>query len=307
MKTLVLLCILLPAIAFSQNTGTKTTATQESLKKSAETFVTNWLKNWETKKWDEILIALDENGSNITSVQTSSLTEEVKSLIEYYKKNVASDKIFVKSFSTEILGPSAAIVTARYQETTDRLGKISTLDNLDIILLGMKDGVWKIKNYYPQYNYPVIFSDKIDKEWQKGKLDLNTRFTGAVNQMGSMSYYFLEDYKKNGTSPAQVGKSAGTRFAKFWDQSRGFEGLVAGILSNLQTMSTYIEVLERNGSIAKIKFAHFKQPQKSWDVTDQEILEYYQNIFGEIATHMGGTSSVVNEGEFLVLTLTKKL
>ena len=41
MKKLIFLLILLPVIAFNQNTETKTTTSDANLKKSAETFVAN--------------------------------------------------------------------------------------------------------------------------------------------------------------------------------------------------------------------------------------------------------------------------
>ena len=62
MKKLFFLLIIIPAIAFSQQTTIKATASEENLKKSAETYVTNWLKSWENQKWDEILNSSTENG-----------------------------------------------------------------------------------------------------------------------------------------------------------------------------------------------------------------------------------------------------
>ena len=118
--------------------------------------------------------------------------------------------------------------------------------------------------------------------------------------------YFLEEYKKNGTTPAQLGNQIGSRFAQFWDKSGGFEEYVSGILWNLQTLSTYIEVLESNESMIKIKWNPSIPISNDWDVSKKELLEYFQNAFGEIAKYMGATCSIVDDGKYWILTLNKK-
>jgi hypothetical protein len=227
-------------------------------------------------------------------------------MIENRKKTVTSEKIDVKSISAEVLSPNIALVTANYLQTTDRSGNISFFDNLDVFLLEMKEGSWKIRKYIPHFNYPLIYNENIDKKFQTGRLAPLSRFDGLSSQMNGILLYFFEDYKKNGTTPAQLGKIVGSRFAKTWNQSRGFEGLASGFLWNLQTMSTYIEVLDRNENTAKYKCNPMLTISERWNVTKQEALEYCQNAFGEIADYMGGTCLIVEDGKFWILTFNKK-
>ena len=170
----------------------------------------------------------------------------------------------------------------------------------------MNKSSWKIKDWHSQYFSPVTFNTKIDKKWQKGKIEPFWRFSGAVNQMYSLLMGFMEDYKNKGTSPAQAGKMIGARFAKEWDQSKGFESLASGMMWNFQTMSTDIEVLERNENIIKFKLKAFQVDEKNWNVTQQEFLEFFQNSLNEIASHMGGTCIIVVDGKQWIITLSKK-
>ena len=302
MKKFILLLLLAPVIAFGQQTN----AEQEILKKSAETFITNFYKNWENKNWDGILSSYCTDGKFISSTKTGSLSDELKSAVEYFKSNVTDCKITVNSISTEILGQTSALVTVHYLETDNLQGNIRNWDYFDNYLLNMEKGAWKLKNFYSQYFLPVIFDEKVDKQWQIGKADPAWRFIGASNQMMGIFSYFMEDYKKNGTSPAQIGKIIGARFATYWDHSKGFEGLSSGFMWNLQTLSPYIEVLERNEKTVKFKFESFQADVKTWGITQQELLEYFQNAFGEIATSMGGTCSIVEDGKYYVMTMNKK-
>ena len=106
MKKLIFLLILIPAISFSQ----------ESLKESAETFVTNFFKNWEDQKWDDILKTVSDDGLMIQTTQSRPLPETVKSFTEYFKKNVTDYKVKLYSVSAEMLSQITAFVTARASE-----------------------------------------------------------------------------------------------------------------------------------------------------------------------------------------------
>jgi hypothetical protein len=306
MKKLIFLLIILPAISFSQQTEKKAIPSEENLKKSAETFVTNWLQSWENKKWDEILSSSNENGIYYTSVETNALPEVLKGAVDYYKKSITDSKILINSLSTEVFGQAVAMVTARYLEYTTSSGNVTNLEYLDVFLLEMNKSSWKIKNWHSQYFAPVIFNTEIDKKWQKGKIEPVWRFSGTVNQMYSILVGFMEDYKNKGTTPAQAGKMIGARFAKDWDKSKGFAGLASGMMWNFQTMSTYLEILERNENTIKIKLEPFQVDEKNWNVTQQEFLEFFQNSLNEIASAMGGTCIIIIENKQWIVTLSKK-
>jgi hypothetical protein len=296
MKKLIFLLILLPAVAFSQ----------ESLKKSAENFIISYFKLWEDKKWDVIVNSNSEDGQLIWPNHfVGSLPVSMKSLVERNKSEMTSDKIDVKWISADVMGATSAMVTASYLETTDRSGNVRVTDNLDVYLLELKDGSWKIKKLIPQDNYPLIYNENIDKKFQTGRLGPLPRYDGATGQMGAIMMYELEYFKKNGTNPAELGKLMGSRFAKTWDPSRGFAGLVSGCIWGLQTMSTYIEVLERNESTLKMKFIPFTISE-TWDITEKDMIDMFQNIWNEIANYMGGTCSLVDDGKYWIVTMNKK-
>lgn len=302
MKKLICLFLFLPAFAIGQANPPQAMASQESLKKSAETFVTNFMKYWEDKKYDQVMKSMTEDATFTTAVQTINWPDDIKASMA--SNAIPEFKFDIYSMSSEVFGQSGAIVTIRYIQSTTAQGNTRISDNLDLLVLVMKEGDWKLKSYNPQEFYPVKFSGNIDKKWQTGKSEPINRLMGSMNQMSGIFYYFMEESKKNGISPAQLGKKLGSKFATFWDPSKGFEGLVSGFLWNLQTMSNYIEVLERNGNTAKFKYDPLKQQAKRWNLTDQELLDYYRNAFGEISSYLGGTCSIAEDGNYYVLTLT---
>jgi hypothetical protein len=226
--------------------------------------------------------------------------------IDYLKKNEGSYKVNTYSYSTDVLSKTLAILSVKYIDSTIIKSEITVTDNFDIITLEMVKDAWKFKNYYSTAFMPVIFNANIDKKWQNSKVEPAWRFSGAVNQMNSLLVGFMEDYKKKGTSPAQAGKMIGARFAKEWDQSKGFAGLARGMMWNFQTMTTYLEILERNENMIKVKLEPFQFDEKNWNVTQQEFLEFFQNSLGEIASYMGGTCIIIIDNKQWIITLSKK-
>jgi hypothetical protein len=279
MKKIIFLLIFFPAIVFGQQTAQKASTSDENLKKSAETFVANWFKYWGDKKYDEILKSIDQDANYITLTSTKPLSQNMNEFIDYLKKNEGSYKVNTYSYTTDVLSKTLVVLSVKYIDSTIIKSDITVTDNFDIITLEMVKEAWQFKNYYSTAFMPVVFNANIDKKWQKGKAEPVWRFSGAVNQMFSLLVGFIEDYKKNGTSPSQAGKMMGARFAQFWDQSRGFEGLASGMMWNFQTMTTYVEVLERNENMIKFKFEPFQVDEKKWNVTQQELLEFFQNSF----------------------------
>ena len=129
MKKLIFLLILLPTVAFSQ----------DNLKKSAEDFVASYFKLWEDKKWDDILNSLSEDGQIIWPNHfVESLNVSMKSVVERNKSEMTSDKVDIKWISADVMGPTSAMVTASYLETTDRSGNVRMTDNLDVYLLDIQ-------------------------------------------------------------------------------------------------------------------------------------------------------------------------
>jgi hypothetical protein len=279
----------------------------EELKKSAETFVLNWFKSFEIKKWAEPNNLFIEGAQFYTPTRTTVLNDEFKSMIDFYTNEVLECKVDVISMSTEVLGSDAALVTVRYLEADKLKDVIMHFEYLDNYLLEKQNGALKMKRLVTEFSHPVTFSNAVDIKWQNAKAEPFYRFNGVLGQMAGMSLYFIENYKTKGISPGKLGKEIGARFAKSWDQSKGFQGLASGFVWLVQTASPNIEILERTDRNVKIRYENvFRNDKKSWNLTDEEILDYFKNAFGAIADHMGGTCSIERDGNFYILTLNSK-
>ncbi len=296
MKKLVFLLILLPTVAFSQ----------ENLKKSAQDFIPSYFKLWEDKKWDEILNSYTDDAQVIHYRLVRPLNQLVKNIVENWKQNQTSYKVDIESISADVVSPTSAFVIATFLDyEIDKSGEAQVGQGMELFLLELIDNSWKINKAIPIYSPPVIYNKNIEQKFQTGILSPQSRLDGAMNQMGAIMMYNLEYFKKNGKTPAEIGKMMGARFAITWDQSRGFAGLVSGCVWGIQTMSSYIEVLERNENTLKIKFVPFTISE-TWDVTREDILDMFQNTWSEIADYMGGTCSLVDDGKYWIATMNKK-
>ena len=308
MKSILFLILVIPFLANAQSNSTPENETSDAtLKKSAEDFVLNWFNCFETKNWDNFSDYFFEDAQLYTPAKTTLIKEVSKSLIDQYTNVVTQCDTKIESMSTEVIGQDAALVTVRYLETDVVKGSPVYFDYLDNYLLEKQNDNWKIKRLISNYSQPVLFGNSVASNWKKGKVEPFYRFNGAVGQMAGISFYFMEDYKKKGITPAQLGTEIGSRFASYWDQSKGFNGLASGFIWNIQTTVPYLEVLERNETILKMKFENaFVPNEKRWDLTNQEVLDYFRNAFGAIAEHMGGTCNIEEDGKYYLMTLNKK-
>ena len=306
MKKFIFLVLLIPVLTFCHDSQKMTSEKENELKKSAELLVTNYIKGFENKNWNEMLNSVSEKGLQISTLETSLIRYSLIGYSEYVNKTKLEKKVLIDSLSTKIIGKTTAMVTAWYKTTTINSWGIGINGNLDIFVLEKNEDNWKIQSYYPQISFPTIFNKNIESVWNY-KHDVLCRFSDAISQMGNICLYFLEDYKKNGTSLAQTGKIMGKRFAQGWNPSRGFDGLVSGFTNVIQSISTNVEVLELNKNTAIIKYdPSFKPMAKYYNISEKELLDFFQSSFGEIADHMGGICTIKENGTFYELTLTKK-
>ncbi len=299
MKKLFLFLLLLPAVTFGQ----------ESQKKSAEDFVTGFLKMFEEKKRDDILKSCSDDGQMIwPNHSITSLPEMMTSIVNNNKIEMTSDKIDIEWITADVVGPASAMVTVSYLETTDRSGNVCVKDNLDVYLLELKEGNWKIKKLIPQDNYPLIYNKNIDEKFRTGGMGPLTRFNGALIQYAFKAMCDLEILKNEGISPAEVGKIIGKRDTKIDRETRNFEGIATEFVWGIQSISTYTEVLERNENTLKLKFIPFLVSEK-WGsgVTNEDIRIMMENLFKiKSADSMGGECSLEVDGKYWILKLNKK-
>jgi len=174
-----------------------------------------------------------------------------------------------------------------------------------VYLLEQKNGAWKIKKWIPQQNLPLIYTENVDKKYQTGNTAAIFKAGNAINHGWVLILSMIEHFKNAGISPAESGKMIGARFAKTWDPSMGFEALASGFNWGLQIMSTYVEVLERNNRTFKAKFLS-PATYESWNVTKEDLLVCSQNTWQEIADYMGGICSLTEDGNYWIITMTKK-
>lgn len=295
MKKMMLLFIMLPSIAFSQ----------ADMKQSAEDFVKSYFKLFEEKKWEAIPEMYTEDAQVILNGEFMSLFERMKPVLEKNKTGMTSDKIEVKWMVSDVTGPTSALVTTSYLETTNRSGNIRVTDNIGVFLLEQKNEVWKIKKWIPLQNLPLLFNENINKKYQINNTAAVYKATSAINHAWSLLLFDIEAAKKAGISPAEHGQTIGARYAKTWDPSGGFEALANGFTWGLQIMSTYVEVLERNESAFKAKFLAPDIYVKA-DLTKEDLYDFSQHVWSEIADVMGGTCSLAEDGKYWIVTMNKK-
>lgn len=114
MKKIFLLLIMFPTILFSQ----------ENLKKSAEDFMTGYIKLFEEKKCDIIPSMYAEDAQLIwPDGKVMPLIEAMKPFLDKYEKESASVKIDVKWIQIDVTGPNSVMVTTNLINTTNRTGE----------------------------------------------------------------------------------------------------------------------------------------------------------------------------------------
>lgn len=192
---------------------------------------------------------------------------------------------------------------------------------------GMVLSLYEMMKPVLEKNKTEMTSDKVDVKWILSDITgpnsvlVTTRYIEATDRTGNTAAIFkagnainhgwvlilsmIEHFKNAGISPAESGKMIGARFAKTWDPSMGFEALASGFNWGLQIMSTYVEVLERNNRTFKAKFLS-PATYESWNVTKEDLLVCSQNTWQEIADYMGGICSLTEDGNYWIITMTKK-
>lgn len=296
MKKLFFLLFFLPVVALSQ----------EDLQKSAETFVSGYFKNWEDKKWDEILNSVCEDGSWIGLSKTSPLNSALKRAFEYFKSNLNGFKAKIYTTETEVLSQTTTRVIVRGIQTLTVSGKTDVSEFMSIYILERIENNWKFKSMYNLDFNPFIFGEGVEMKWQTGRWSSRNLLNSTSKNWHFTLVWLLEERKKDGLDLAELGKRLAASGAKdWWNNSTEFSELVEGIIFFLQCYSPYIEVLERNDNILKVRYQPaLLSPQSS--LTKQEYLDYFRSFFGELSSIMRGTCSIVEDGEYLILTAAKK-
>lgn len=292
MKKILLLLFLFPVIALGQ----------EDLKKSAEDFVLNYIKLFQEKKWDVIQ---DMYVDDAQMIQPDGKVVPLRETIKSFFDEVSGIKDDVKQVTVDVTGPNSALVMTRFIETRDWTVKVEVRDFFEIYLLERVEGVWKIKKYYFNMNNPLTFSEAIEEKYQKENSPALSKANWAINHGWSLICNDIDYFKQAGITPAESGRIMGERFAKTWNQSLGFDGLVNGFIWGLQIMSTNVEVLERDETTLKAKFLS-PVINKEWNITPEDLFIFSQNVWPEIANYMGGICELSVEGNEWILTINKK-
>lgn len=179
------------------------------------------------------------------------------------------------------------------------------MEYIEVYLLERKDDIWKIKKDVANWNFPLINNENIDKKYQINNMSASAKLDGAINQRWYAIFYDIDYFKKNGTPPAEYGKMMGVMYAKGKDKSKGFEGLFYGFIWDLQILSKYVEVMERNETSFKARFIPPIIGEK-WDFTREELFNYSKNVWSEIADYMGATCTQTDDGKYWIATMNKK-
>ncbi|MFA7584473.1 MAG: hypothetical protein WCZ46_13160 [Proteiniphilum sp.] len=257
-------------------------------------------------KWDTIIeLYADDAKMILPNGKKLPLRETIQANIVNNREKIKSVKIDVKEISSEITGPNSVIVTTNQLQTNNWSGNIYTFDYFDFFLLERTARSWKIKSYFISSNFPVIYAETIDKKYQRDNPPAIDKLGWTIKHGWAILYYEIERSKEAGITPEEAGIIMGKRFVQSWDKSKGFDGLTNGFLWNLTSLSTYIEVLERNEITLNVKFLS-PVVYKFWNVTPEELFNFSQNIWIEIADYMGANCSQTSDGTYWIVTFNKK-
>ncbi|MCE5206037.1 MAG: hypothetical protein LLF80_08055 [Porphyromonadaceae bacterium] len=274
--------------------------------KSAEDFVRGYFKLFEEKKWDIIPDMYAEDGQVIGfGNKIMSLSETMKPVLERNKTEMTAETINIEWIQTKPTGSNTALVTTKYFDMTNRSGNIRITENIGNFLLEKNDDTWKIKMWINNPNFPVINSENIEAKYRVSNSPASNKFAASVSSSNGFECCMIEYFKKNGISPAELGKIVGIRYAATWDKSVGYEGLISNFAGFFPIISTYVEILERTDNTLKAKLLA-PTIKKSWEITRDDVLNFVQNTWFEIADNMGSDCIVTDDGKYWTVVMNKK-
>jgi len=307
MKKLFFISVLLPVIAFSQGSQIKSPTPDDSLKKSAENFLTTYYEYYQNKEWDKILSLLSEDGLYFTETESATLPVYYKLVADYADKLDYKLQIKIISMQTQVIGQYAAYITVKVlADYTDKNGtKIS--EYLRMFLLESTEGAWKIKSIYTSDIDPFIYSDNIDTKWQAGITSSNYQSITATGLLYAFTNFFLTEFKNRNIDVSLLGKQYAADWAKGITDSglKAFENYIETLIWNIQAESLYIEVLERSDTSFKVKYQPFNLGA-STTTFDPELIAFFNSYFNELSSYFGGESTLVVQGKYWILTVNKK-
>ena len=120
--------------------------------------------------------------------------------------------------------------------------------------------------------------------------------------------------KSQGVTPYEYGEYCGNLAAPTWGPGNDFEGLVKGIIYNLEnfrhvTDTPLIVKENEDGSVSIIasdKMMHRYYPEGKSVVSYEEVKESMKGSFEPIATHMGAKITMETKDTLLVFKVMKK-
>ena len=136
----------------------------------------------------------------------------------------------------------------------------------------------------------------------------------ALQQLWAVHSAGIHFAKTHGTTPYEYGKYVGNLFAPSWDEARGYDGYVKGVIFNLETFRVpadgEMEIIENCDRLVSIKFpaVAFKKffPEGRYFITFDEFCQAMNGMFEPLAGKMGATTNVKNTGEWLIFEIRKK-
>jgi Flp pilus assembly protein TadD len=232
------------------------------------------------------------------------LFDTVNGLIQYRNSTEPPRTIEIDSVMVDITGPANAIATARYRSIILVPGNNLKVANLDILLLEKQHDNWIIKAWNPQEYFHVVYDGKIKSVWNYKK-ENSWRFCDASNEIRYLFIYLLEENKKNGKTPADLGEVLAARFSGMMITGRGFSDIVASQVRNIQTFFwKNIEVPEITGTSAMIRFDPvIGMLMESRNINEKEYIEFFDAFFRSLVKLPGYKSKLTNEGDTWLLTM----
>ena len=291
----------------SHDEGQMSPEQEQQVAASAKKFFMDYTRLHENMRFDDACVCIDSNAILVVNHETTSY-DEIKKMYEDFENKVQSLKLPVKKLQVRVIGPNEAVVNAKYSFNA-RLkdGKEQNVEGTQTSILKRINGEWKfMANHETVDNYPLRFGDAIPLTSRTGAATIEQRFTNCIGQAYGMILGNIAMGKESGISVEDQARKMGEIFANTWNKEAGFDGLVRGVIYNIQALSTRPEILERSRDHLVVRmYKDYKPNLKTSGISDEEMLKWFEIVNGTIVRELGGTLKIEDEGNYIVMRVDR--
>ncbi len=281
----------------------------------AKKAMVNELSEWNEGFWhyfkegeyDEILNTFSPQIVFVASAELYSYPRLKNLYNSWAEKNITFD-ITIDSMRVQCLGDEhAAITTFGFSEQTNAKGEPYYTRFNCVSVLEKTEEDWQVNSLHEYTNSsPLLYHADLPIEWCKGEASEGTKFFVS---MWYMYIYLFEDLahsKSLGVSVEERATALGNKFAKTWPDDVPFERFCNAFLRNMQAATSRCELVQRNDEQMKIRNYKVYKPLLSEDLSDEEVVKFFEIVIGKVAEYNGVDFAMIDEGDYYTQVFTKK-